>query len=359
MRTRLRESTVYQSAERFRSRFRRFGVPHPLEYRDRFQYRIHYGYARALLHREVAGEIENEIAVDFLQRAAAEARDVLSLAEAYTNDPVPSSELDRFVRRAIDATVVVYALAWYRLKLREQPYDAQIPWLISHPEHPDHLIGWYDTRPGGRSSLDQRVRYNIACYWAVRGDPKAENDHHLLRALSELANGLAPGEAKVARKDPSLFNLQHEKWKARFEAVLKPFDESGPDPVLALAKVTLIGKVFAERLAEHGIKTADDLGSRVRTWHSRAQVAEDVQAPLALIDAWAALLRLRLLRGIAPLDLASAELLYDAGLRAPQDLRGMDARVLAEHLRALNDAKKLLEVPPDEATVHAWIRAES
>ncbi len=335
---------------------------------DRLAYRIHYGVARLDHHRTLIDPSRVD-ARDLMTEAESEAAQVLQQAHDFRTDPRSAhkagSDLDRFIDLVEAATMVMLCGIWHGFATRKELDLPRLP-LPKGVAKGDNrrepgptieaTIKLHQT-PRDRAGLDRGVRYNLACYFALLGDPNDEKDAYLKKATDELADCLTPSLAKQARNDPTLDNLTKPKWKARFEAVLGLFGPALSKKEYALARVQRIG-AFAVPLAEHQVTTADELETWVKEPSLRAKLAKDIGASIDLLVSWRDMLGLRELRG-RRLRVEDAELLYEAGLKAPADLRSRDARTLSEYLISLNRGLGLTETPPDESTVRDWIAAET
>lgn len=369
-RARARAQEADRLLEQRKARRKRTSVEH-----DRFTYRVHYGLARLALHRALSDPAPAD-RLALLNEAEAEAFAVLRATNRYQSHPDKGSELDRFVRRIEDATVILLCGAWEELILDQEPTvpadagyvlhrlitreagDIMLVDPATRERDPVRVIRELAGDPDRRMGLDRQARYNLACYFCGQREPE--------QALKDLAYGLRPGLAPQARADPSLrafragsaISFDHDRI-VEFDQLVAQFDSPhDPTPTTVLARVGRIGSVFGARLAERQIKTADDLWPHLRDPVLRGRLAQNVEASGDLVASWTQIFGLRRLPGLPLLGLAEAELLYEAGLRSAADLLQWEAGPLAKLLVDLNTAWKLTDHPPDDATVAAWIESQ-
>lgn len=325
--------------------------------RDRHAYRIRYGIARLAIHQVLHDpKLTSDQKIALLDHAETELAALLDLAREYNADRAVGTELDRFITRIESASVVMLCGAWtefLRLGREVIPDDRKFPdGLAPNGKRiPTETIA-ARFKLDERTRLDRMTRYNLACYYA--GVNTADS---IESAFAELSFGLAAHRVEAARKDPSLKILKVSPHNTRFDALLALFGEKSSAAAGALGKVQRIGP-FAAALAEREIRTVDELEPYAEDPALRRQLAKEIGATESLIESWGQILDLRKVRGIM-LGLPEAELLYEAGLRSPSALRGLDGGKLAADIKALNTVRKLMDAPPAEELVASWIRAES
>ena len=119
-----------------------------------------------------------------------------------------------------------------------------------------------------------------------------------------------------------------------------------------LIEIEGIGEVYAGKLAEHGLKTTDDLLAAADTPAKRKKLAETLGINEKLILKWANKADLFRIKGIAS---EFSDLLEEAGVDTVLEL----SKRVPEHLHAkmaeVNAAKKLVRRLPTLREVQSWV----
>jgi len=113
-----------------------------------------------------------------------------------------------------------------------------------------------------------------------------------------------------------------------------------------------IGKVYAENLQKHGIRTTERLLKLGSTKRGRQDLAEMTGISEKLILEWVNLADLMRVRGIGS---EYSDLLEEAGVDTVKELRNRRADNLYQALVSINEQKKLVRRVPSEKEVKGWI----
>lgn len=115
-----------------------------------------------------------------------------------------------------------------------------------------------------------------------------------------------------------------------------------------------IGPAYAEKLAEAGIKTTDDLLKLCCEAKGRKDIAAKCDLSEKRILTWVNLADLMRISGIGP---QFSELLEAAGVDTIKELRTRNAENLAEKMAEVNGEKKLAKASPSASQIQGWIDA--
>lgn len=115
-----------------------------------------------------------------------------------------------------------------------------------------------------------------------------------------------------------------------------------------------VGEVYASKLNQAGIETAEELLELCATPAGRKALAEKTDISGALILKWANHTDLYRVPGIGP---QFAELLEAAGVDTVKELRHRNPASLAAKLEEVNEVKKLTRRVPSEKEVAKMIEA--
>ncbi len=121
-----------------------------------------------------------------------------------------------------------------------------------------------------------------------------------------------------------------------------------------IQEVEGIGPAYADKLAQAGIITTDDLLAKCGSAAGRKQVAAATGLSEKLILNWANKADLMRISGVGP---QFAELLEAAGVDTVKELRNRNAANLAAAMAQVNEEKKLARTSPPAATVEKWVEA--
>jgi len=118
-----------------------------------------------------------------------------------------------------------------------------------------------------------------------------------------------------------------------------------------------IGKTYANKLNNLGVKTIDDLLAKGGTPQKREELAAATGLDEDQILEWVSRADLQRVRGI---DSKYADLLETAGVDTVTELARRNPEFLAERLMAVNQAKQIIQRVPGTQLVEEWIlRAKS
>lgn len=120
----------------------------------------------------------------------------------------------------------------------------------------------------------------------------------------------------------------------------------------AIADIEGIGPVFAEKLAEAGVKHVETLLERGASRKGRDELAEATGISDALILKWVNRADLDRVDGIGS---EYADLLEAAGVDSVPELAQRNAANLTAKLAEVNEAKSLVRQVPSESQVTKWI----
>ncbi|MDW3212605.1 MAG: DUF4332 domain-containing protein [Ilumatobacteraceae bacterium] len=191
------------------------------------------------------------------------------------------------------------------------------------------------------SSKSIRGSYNAASYLAT---PlvRTRRTTDAAEALKLLRVAVAhPTFAAYAKNDPFFAAL---KSNPEFVRLVDP--PKTPTNLGSLARVTVIGKHYSDRLAAHDVTTLAALSRR-----TDAEIIEWTEAPNELLAAWRDLAALDAMAGIGE---RYANLLYLCGVPSVEALAGCDAVALRRKLDSVGLASGVTRTPSD-AEVRSWI----
>ncbi len=211
-----------------------------------------------------------------------------------------------------------------------------------------------------RRTIDWRVQYNLACFYAQLGKRQRDSSDAFGEARARLT--------RAVREAPLITRQDLKAWAA-IDPSLAPalVDWEGSAALLApaakptaavtarqteLARIHAIGG-FASRLRELRIRSAHTLRVYTDTPEERAWLAKQLDVTQELVLHWAGLVSL--IDEIDGIGTQEANLLDAAWIRSVADLRRADPDDLHRQLRETNAARRLVRSVPSRATVGAWI----
>ena len=113
-----------------------------------------------------------------------------------------------------------------------------------------------------------------------------------------------------------------------------------------------IGKTYAEKFNNRGVKTLEDLLAKGRTPKEREELAAATGLTENQILEWVNRADLRRVKGI---DSEYADLLEAAGVETVSDLAQRNAELLADRLRTVNAVKRKVGSMPGTEYIGEWI----
>ena len=113
-----------------------------------------------------------------------------------------------------------------------------------------------------------------------------------------------------------------------------------------------IGKTYAEKFNNRGVKTLEDLLAKGRTPKEREELAAATGLTENQILEWVNRADLRRVKGI---DSEYADLLEAAGVETVSDLAQRNAELLADRLRTINAVKRKVGSMPGTEYIGEWI----
>lgn len=120
-----------------------------------------------------------------------------------------------------------------------------------------------------------------------------------------------------------------------------------------IAAIEGIGSKYAERLKAAGIASTAQLLSEGSQPQGRRQLAERLNINEKLILQWVNMSDLFRIKGVGG---QYAELLEAAGVDTVKELRNRNAENLAEKMREVNAAKRLVRQVPNLERVESWVQ---
>ncbi len=121
-----------------------------------------------------------------------------------------------------------------------------------------------------------------------------------------------------------------------------------------ITEIEGIGVVFAEKLANTGIVTTDDLLRECASPAGRKNVTGATGISETLVLKWTNMADLMRISGVGP---QFSELLNGAGVDTVKELRTRNTANLAAKMEEVNSVKSLTRAVPPAATVEKWITA--
>ena len=113
-----------------------------------------------------------------------------------------------------------------------------------------------------------------------------------------------------------------------------------------------IGKTYAEKFNNRGVKTLEDLLAKGRTPKEREELAAATELTVGQILEWVNRADLRRVKGI---DSEYADLLEAAGVDNVEELAQRNAELLADRLRTVNAVKRKVGSMPGTEYIGEWI----
>ena len=113
-----------------------------------------------------------------------------------------------------------------------------------------------------------------------------------------------------------------------------------------------IGKTYAEKFNNRGVKTLEDLLAKGRTPKEREELAAATELTVDQILEWVNRADLRRVKGI---DSEYADLLEAAGVDNVEELAQRNAELLADRLRTVNAVKRKVGSMPGIEYIGEWI----
>ncbi len=120
----------------------------------------------------------------------------------------------------------------------------------------------------------------------------------------------------------------------------------------AIAEIEGIGPAFAAKLKAVGISTTKAYLERAKDPKGRKALAEATGIDDKRILKWANMADLMRIKGVGE---EYSELLEAAGVDTVKELKHRKAANLAEKMREVNEAKKLVRQVPSEKSVTDWV----
>ncbi|MDH3215903.1 MAG: DUF4332 domain-containing protein [Candidatus Krumholzibacteria bacterium] len=113
-----------------------------------------------------------------------------------------------------------------------------------------------------------------------------------------------------------------------------------------------IGPSYAEKLANAGIKSTDDLLEKCANPQGRKSIAATTGLSESHLLKWANMADLMRISGVGR---QYAELLEGAGVDTVKELRNRSFENLAAKMKEVNEQKKLAKMSPSSSVVKEWI----
>ncbi|NRG19445.1 DUF4332 domain-containing protein [Rhizobiales bacterium] len=121
----------------------------------------------------------------------------------------------------------------------------------------------------------------------------------------------------------------------------------------SIAEIEGIGPAYAKKLQAAGIRTTDAYLERARDPKGRKALAEETGIDDKRILKWANMADLMRIKGVGE---EYSELLEAAGVDTVKELRNRNAENLAQKMREVNGAKKLVRQVPADSAVADWVK---
>ncbi|GAB4374465.1 MAG: hypothetical protein Kow0062_12490 [Acidobacteriota bacterium] len=121
-----------------------------------------------------------------------------------------------------------------------------------------------------------------------------------------------------------------------------------------ITEIEGIGPAKAEKLAQAGITTCEDLLEKCRSRKGREQVAAETGFSTNTLLSWANMADLMRISGIGG---EFAELLHAAGVDTIKELAQRNPENLSEAMAKVNAEKKLTRTVPSATMVARWVEA--
>jgi len=119
-----------------------------------------------------------------------------------------------------------------------------------------------------------------------------------------------------------------------------------------ITEIEGIGPSYAQKLAEVGIKTVEDLLEKGATAKGREEIAEKTGIPKKVILGWVNKADLMRIRGVGE---EYADLLEAAGVDSVPELARRNSQNLYQKIKEVNEEKKLVRQIPSEKQIEKWI----
>jgi predicted flap endonuclease-1-like 5' DNA nuclease len=135
--------------------------------------------------------------------------------------------------------------------------------------------------------------------------------------------------------------------------------ESGPKPVqmkkrmVPILKIEGIGPVYAQKLAEIGVKYTDDLLELGKSRKGRQDLVEKTGISATLVLKWVNMADLMRVHGIGE---EYSELLEKAGVDTVKELRNRNPNNLFEAMTKANEVHQLVRRTPHLSEVENWVK---
>jgi PAS domain S-box-containing protein len=123
---------------------------------------------------------------------------------------------------------------------------------------------------------------------------------------------------------------------------------------IAIEKIEGVGPVYAQKLADAGIKTTEDLLNFGKTRKGREELVEKLRISEKLVLKWVNMADLMRVKGIGE---EYSELLERAGVDTVRELRNRRPDNLHAALISANEMHKLVRRPPHLSEVENWVQS--
>ena len=148
----------------------------------------------------------------------------------------------------------------------------------------------------------------------------------------------------------NMFYKQSPKERA-MKATSKTIAKSVPSSA-KVREIEGIGRIYAKKLNNNGVKTTDELLDIGGTKQGRKDLAKKTGISETIILEWVNMADLFRIKGIGE---EYSELLKEVGVNTVVELARRNPENLQETLIGVNDAKKLVRRPPSLSQIKDWI----
>ena len=119
-----------------------------------------------------------------------------------------------------------------------------------------------------------------------------------------------------------------------------------------LTEIEGVGEVFAQKLADAGVHTTDELLEKAATPKGRAEIAEKAQVSEKQVLGWTNRVDLFRVKGVGS---EYADLLEVSGVDTVPELAQRNPEHLFKKMIEVNDEKHLVRGMPTEGHVEGWV----
>ncbi|MEL6650071.1 MAG: DUF4332 domain-containing protein [Bacteroidota bacterium] len=120
----------------------------------------------------------------------------------------------------------------------------------------------------------------------------------------------------------------------------------------SISAIEGIGRIYAQKLSEYGIKTVEDLLDQCGSRSGRQKVSKDTAIDASKLLNWVNKADLFRIKGIST---QYSDLLEAAGVDTVKELQHRNAANLLEKMREVNRAKKLVRQVPALSQVESFV----